>query len=468
MSVVFAGLCPHPPIMVPEVGGKRADEVAESQRAMLEFGRRVKDSGAEMLLFITPHGPVFRDGIAININPGLKGNLGDFGASRVAFELENDLLAASEIRITAEDMGVLAVEMDEEAAKRYGVDIKLDHGVMVPLYFLRKAGIDLPVVLVYMGLLPFGQLYKFGVAVQSAVHSLGRKTAVVASGDMSHRLTHDAPAGYDARGKEFDLEVGRLLKGPDVMGIMNLDRELAERAGECGLRPIIMMLGALEGLSVKAEVLSYQGPFGVGYLVASFIPGGADKNREYLSLMERRRQESVASKHTSEGFLPALARAALGHYLKTGREMDSPAVKAPEEFSGKAGVFVSLKKEGQLRGCIGTVFPATGNIIEETVQNAVSAGVRDPRFYPVRLEEMDDLDISVDVLRPPEPIKGLSELDTERYGVIVKSGRRSGLLLPNLEGIDTPEEQVAIARQKAGIGPDEPVRLERFEVVRYK
>ncbi len=468
MSVVFAGLCPHPPIMVPEVGGKSADEVAESQKAMLELGRRVKDSGAEMLVFITPHGPVFRDGIAININPRLQGSLGNFGASQVSFDLENDLLAASEIRITAEDMGVLAVEIDEEAAGRYGVDIKLDHGVMVPLYFLQKSGINLPVVLVYMGLLPFEQLYKFGVAVQSAVRALGRKTAVVASGDLSHRLTQDAPAGYDARGKEFDLELGRLLKGPDVMGIMSLDCELTERAGECGLRPIIMMMGALDGLSVKAEVLSYQGPFGVGYMVASFVPGGADKNREYVARMEQQRQESVASKRSSEGFLPALARSALGYYLKTGKAMDTGEIKTPEEFSGKAGVFVSMKKEGQLRGCIGTVFPQQENIIEETIQNAISAGVRDPRFYPVRLEEMDDLDISVDVLRQPEPIKGLSELDTEKYGVIVKSGRRSGLLLPNLEGIDTPEEQVAIARQKAGISPEEPVQLERFEVVRYK
>jgi len=129
---------------------------------------------------------------------------------------------------------------------------------------------------------------------------------------------------------------------------------------------------------------------------------------------------------------------------------------------------VSLKKHGQLRGCIGTIEPRHENIIEETVNNAVSAGHHDSRFSPVRQDELDDLDISVDVLRPPEPVKGKEDLDPQRYGVIVRSGYRSGLLLPNLEGVNTVEEQIGIAMQKAGISPGEKYDLERFEVVRYK
>lgn len=139
----------------------------------------------------------------------------------------------------------------------------------------------------------------------------------------------------------------------------------------------------------------------------------------------------------------------------------------PEEFDKKAGVFVSIKKHGSLRGCIGTIEPAGRNIVEEVVKNAVSAAFHDPRFKPVRREELEDLEFSVDVLQPPEPVSGLNELDPQKYGVIVRSGRRSGLLLPNLEGIDSAGEQVEIARRKAGIGPEEPVALERFEVVRY-
>ncbi|MCL6635357.1 MAG: AmmeMemoRadiSam system protein A, partial [Peptococcaceae bacterium] len=153
-------------------------------------------------------------------------------------------------------------------------------------------------------------------------------------------------------------------------------------------------------------------------------------------------------------------------YVKSGRVPEPGNV--PPEFQKEAGVFVSIKKHGELRGCIGTVEPTRDSIAREVIMNAISAGTRDPRFFPVQEGELDDLEYSVDVLLPPEPAGGFEDLDPEKYGVIVRSGRRQGLLLPDLEGIDTPEEQVAVARQKAGIGPGEPVELMRFEVVRYR
>jgi AmmeMemoRadiSam system protein A len=138
-------------------------------------------------------------------------------------------------------------------------------------------------------------------------------------------------------------------------------------------------------------------------------------------------------------------------------------------MSEKAGVFVSIhKKNGDLRGCIGTFEPQQKNVAKEVIANAVSAATRDPRFEPVSPEELDNLEYSVDVLTPPEPIKDESQLDPKKYGVIVEAGWRRGLLLPDLEGVDTVDYQIDISRQKAGIGPNEPVKLYRFEVKRYK
>jgi AmmeMemoRadiSam system protein A len=134
----------------------------------------------------------------------------------------------------------------------------------------------------------------------------------------------------------------------------------------------------------------------------------------------------------------------------------------------RAGVFVSLKKHGQLRGCIGTIGPTCPCIADEIIQNAISAGTKDPRFNPIKENELDDIVYSVDVLGKPEPVDDISQLDVIRYGVIVSYGYKRGLLLPNLEGVDTVEQQIDIARQKAGIGRDEPYTLERFEVVRHK
>jgi uncharacterized protein len=162
----------------------------------------------------------------------------------------------------------------------------------------------------------------------------------------------------------------------------------------------------------------------------------------------------------------ALARQSLGHYLTRRETLPAPA-DLPQELAGKAGVFVSLKKRGQLRGCIGTFGPTQPTIAAEIIHNAVSAGTQDPRFEPVQPDELDELAISVDILSEPERVDGLADLDPKRYGVIVRHGRRSGLLLPDLEGVDQVEEQVAIAMQKAGISPREEIELYRFSVTRY-
>lgn len=161
-----------------------------------------------------------------------------------------------------------------------------------------------------------------------------------------------------------------------------------------------------------------------------------------------------------------LAKKSLQYYLENDRLLAVPGELATE-LTGRAGAFVSLKKHGELRGCIGTFQPTQESIAAEIIHNAVSAGTQDPRFFPVELDEFPELDISVDILAAPERIDSLEQLDPQKYGVIVRHGRRSGLLLPMLEGVDTVEEQVSIAMQKAGIRQDEEIELYRFTVTRY-
>jgi len=167
--------------------------------------------------------------------------------------------------------------------------------------------------------------------------------------------------------------------------------------------------------------------------------------------------------------LVELARKAIETYVRERRVIEPPDELTPE-MRQRAGTFVSLHGPGgELRGCIGTIEPTQDNVAREVIQNAISAATRDPRFPPVRPDELDGLDVKVDVLTPPEPVESLDELDPKRYGVIVESATdwRRGLLLPDLEGVDTVEYQVDIARRKAFIGPGEPVELYRFEVKRY-
>ncbi len=469
MGVVLCGIVPHPPVMVPEVGSRRAAETADSQNALLELGRRIAGSGAETLVLITPHGSVFGEGVGITMVPRLRGDLGRFGAPEVSFNLPNDLELAAEIRIKCEPYNLLTVAVDEQAERIYRgrASTGLDHGVTVPLYWLRRAGVELPLIVVGMGLMSRERLYFFGRAVREAALDLKRKTALIASGDLSHRLTRDAPAGYSPRARDFDARVVELLRQGDLRGLVEIDEELAEEAGECGLRPIIMMLGALDGRDFRSEVLSYEAPFGVGYMVAVLTPGEPRSgDRDGLAEeLQKRRAQIVAARRAKESYLVRLARRQVeSHCRKT--EPPEPG-DVPPEFQHSGGTFVSIKKHGQLRGCIGTILPTRDSIVEEVLQNALAAANRDPRFFPVRAAELEDLQYSVDVLSPLEPVEDLSTLDPKKYGVVVSHGRRSGVLLPDLEGIDTVEKQLSIVREKAGIAPDAPIKVERFTVTRY-
>ncbi|MBI5141591.1 MAG: AmmeMemoRadiSam system protein A [Nitrospirae bacterium] len=166
--------------------------------------------------------------------------------------------------------------------------------------------------------------------------------------------------------------------------------------------------------------------------------------------------------------LVELAKRAVEEYTRHGRRLASPP-EFPEEFRRPAGAFVSIKKKGDLRGCIGTIEPRSRELPDEVIENAISACSGDPRFMPVEPDELDDLSYSVDVLGSPEPVGGREELDPKIYGVIVKKGLRRGLLLPDLEGVDTVEKQLAITKRKAGIALDEEnIEIARFRVTRYR
>lgn len=467
IGIVMGALSPHPPLLVPEIGKENLGRVEKTTSAMKEWAQKIVEAGPETVIVISPHGPVFRDAVAINFAPELAGDFSDFGADMVSLAFENDLSLARAVKGAVADEGIMVAELDGRTARDYGVDAELDHGALVPLYFLSQAGYHGPLVSMTMGFLPPLELYSIGPAIHRAVEEAGRKAVLVASGDLSHRLIPGAPAGYNPSGQEFDAKMVEMLGTGDVEGILTMDEAFTEKAGECGYRPILMMLGAFEGRKVASRVLSYEGPFGVGYGVALIEPGPADESRRFLDRLEARQEADIRLARAGESPYVALARQTVEAYVGEGHRLRPPR-PVPPGLEKQAGVFVSLKKHGQLRGCIGTTGPTEPNVAAEIIRNAIHAATEDPRFDPVQPEELDDLVYSVDVLSEPEPISGLEDLDPARYGVIVRNGHRTGLLLPDLEGIDTAEEQVAIARRKAGIGPGEEVELQRFEVIRYK
>ncbi|MFZ5942567.1 MAG: AmmeMemoRadiSam system protein A [Bacillota bacterium] len=461
----MVAICPHPPIIIPEIGKEELKKVEKTAQAMEEIAKQIKQLDPEILVFITPHGAVFEDALTISHPRKLRGSFERFGSKlsmqkTFAEDLSNNLLKG------ARKIKPMVAELTDMDANNYGINLDLDHGILVPLYYLDKAGINVPILPINIGLLPYDQLYEFGIFMQEVIQQQKKRVVVIISGDMSHRLTHDAPAGFDPQGKIFDEIIVQAVSEGDVLRMFNIEPGLISKAGECGLRPIIIGLGILDGYEIKSKVYSYEGPFGVGYLVAGLQTGKSIESRKLLSQIRLDQQNKIKRVREDESWPVKWARENIEQYIK--REEILPAsLDIPEEFKGEKGVFVSIKKQGQLRGCIGTISATKNSIAEEIQANAIKAATEDPRFEPVDHDELEQLTYSVDILEKPERIDSINQLNPEIYGVIVRKGMRQGLLLPMLEGIDNAEEQVRIAKQKAGIGMNEKVELERFKVTRY-
>lgn len=459
-------LMPHPPIIIPEIGKGEEEKASSTVQACMEVADEIGKLNPDTIIVITPHGPVFRDAVSISDEDYLSGDFNNFNAPDIQFNSVLNSSLTEEIVKYAYGMGIPMVAINENSAARFNIEYELDHGTMVPLYFINKKHSKYKLVHITYGFLSEIELYKFGVAVKQAVENSNSNVVIIASGDLSHKVTDAAPYGYSPYGKAFDEELLNLLKNGDAMDIFKMDKNMIESAGECGLRSVHILLGTMDGEKFKGEVLSYEAPFGIGYGVVRLTTsegGDADIIEKITNLKD----EAMKIIRDSEDEYVKLARETLEHHVKTGEFIAVPSYVTKEMINEKRGVFVSLKKEGELRGCIGTVFPAYDNIAEEIMKNAIEAGERDPRFNPVEEEELSDIVYSVDVLMPSEK-SSREMLDPKKYGVIVRSGYRTGLLLPDLSGVDTVDEQISIALKKAGIEEDENYSIERFEVIRHK
>lgn len=256
----MGAILPHPPIIVPQVGKDRLKEAARTRQAALAAAQKLKSKIFDTLVVITPHGAVSQATVPVYASPVFEGNFGSFGAPKPIYQFKGDTELA------------VAVIKEAPGLTSRSPETILDHGALVPLHYMVEAGIKKNLLPIAIGFLPLKKLFEFGKSLVTDAERLDRKIAIVASADMSHRLSPDAPAGFDPQGKKFDEKLVDLVRNYDVKGILDFPEDLAEGAGQDALWSIAILLGALDGLQIKHEVLSYEGPFGVGYMVATFEP----------------------------------------------------------------------------------------------------------------------------------------------------------------------------------------------------
>ena len=460
-NILGAYLTPHPPIIIEEIGKGEEEKARATIQGMNEISKDIKDKAPDTIVLITPHGPLFSDAIAILGEEDLEGSFRNFGFRELKYSFKNNLKLVQKILEKSSKEDLAMVKIDKENAPMYKTQAELDHGALVPLHFIEKEYKDFQLVHITYGLLPPKDLYRFGKLIKESLIELDENAIIIASGDLSHKLSDDGPYSYSPSGKEFDEEIIDIIKRGSLKEIITFDLELSEKAGECGLRSLMIMAGCLDRYDIKSRIVSYEGPFGVGYGTAIIDVTGENQidilkdvsEKENLKIQDIRNRESDYVK---------LARESLEHFINTGEYLQSK-----EESDIRKAVFVTLKKDGILRGCVGTTEPTQLNIEDEIINNAVSAGTKDNRFPRVRKEELASLVYSVDVLSEPERVASRDELDIDKYGIIVSYGFRRGLLLPNIDGVESVKDQIRIALNKADIDIHEDYTIEKFKVTRH-
>ncbi len=280
MGILMTALSPHPPMIIPDIGGKERNKIRKTIESMKELAGEIRKKEPDLLITISPHGPVFTDAISILDQPYLEGDFSDFGFSELKYQVKTEPGFVKRLKERADQASIEVISLSSGKLENFNFRARLDHGVLVPLYFLKEAGVECPVIPITMGLLSYENLYEFGLIIQKTLAEMDIQAVIIASGDLSHRLKPGAPAGFNPRGQEFDEELVGLLNKEEYCEVLELDHQLIEKAGECGLRPLTIMLGSMHGLNFSSDVKSYEGPFGVGYAVIGFYPGGENQDEE--------------------------------------------------------------------------------------------------------------------------------------------------------------------------------------------
>lgn len=455
-----AFMLPHPPLIIPDIGKGEEKKIQKTIDAYHAVARKIGSLKPDTIVLMSPHQILYSDYFHISPGKSASGNMAQFRAPHVQMEAQYDTEFV-------EQLCKLADAADFPAGTEGERDKRLDHGTMAPLYFVNQYLKDYQLVRIGLSGLPLKMHYQLGQYIQEVDKLLNRITVLIASGDLSHRLKEDGPYGYQKEGPEYDSLIMDVMGKAAFGKLLEFPEDLCEKAGECGHRSFTIMAGALDKRKVETQALSYEGVFGVGYGICSYTVCGSDAERNFKEQFEEKERAKIAKQREQEDAYVQLARKTIENYVRTGETIAVPDGLPSEMYSQSAGVFVSVKENGSLRGCIGTIHAVRTCVAEEIIENAISAASRDPRFLPIRQEELDELMISVDVLGDTEAIDTPDQLDVKRYGVIVTNGYKRGLLLPNLDGVDTIEEQIAIAKRKAGISEKEDITLERFEVIRH-
>lgn len=460
MAILAGYMLPHPPLAVAEIGGGEESKIPATLESFRRVARDIAQLQPETIVIISPHAEAYSDYFQISDGQVAVGSFADFSHPEINFRLLYDTEMVSMISSLAASRGF-------PAGSEGGENPRLDHGTLVPLYFINQQYSSYKVVRLGLSGLPNYDHYKMGMLIQDISERLNRRVVVIASGDLSHCQKEDGPYGYKKEGPVYDQKIMEIMGKGDFLSLIDFDSSLMHKAEECGHRSFCILAGCFDCYEVKANAMSHEATFGVGYGVVSYNLISRSEQRRFSRTIEDREREKIKLLRQKGDPFIDLAYKSVEEYIRTGKVLKAPK-ELLSEMKEKKGCFVSLHEFGSLRGCIGTIMPTKANLAAEIIANAIEASTDDPRFAPVNANDLPFLEISVDVLSPLEDVLDRNDLDPKKYGIVVSAGPRRGVLLPDLEGVDTIQDQIDIARRKAGIPKNASLSIERFSVERHK
>ncbi len=459
MSILASYLLPHPPLAIPEIGKGKEAMLPSVLEAFRSVGREIASLAPDTIIIATPHAESYSDYIQLSDGEVGIGSMHDFGHREINYRFLYDRELSDAISSIASLRGF-------PAGSEGGEDMALDHGTMVPLYFINQYYSSYKVVRMGLSGLSSMDHYHMGMIIREAVERLGRKAVFIASGDLSHVLKDDGPYGRDSSGEQYDQILVNSLKQGDFATVLNLDPAFVRKAKVCGHRAFAVLMGTLDGKKPDIRFYGYENAFGIGYASFAFHPKEEDPSRNFMAIYLKDEKEKAARKNAKASPYVRLCLEALRKYLAEGKIIRVPA-DFPPEGKSKGSCFVTVYLHDQPHGCIGTIQPTKRSLGEEIIANAIEAATDDPRYLPIKPDDLDYVTFKVDAVRELEDCLE-SDLNPKKYGLVVSYGPRRGVLLPNLPEIEDVQSQIEVAREKAGIAKSAHLTFQRFKITTYR
>lgn len=472
-DIVGRYILPHTSFLIPFIGGRKREHLARTAHGFDCIGKELTKNSPETVVLIAPHGVTFSNSIYMPDNKKLKGVL-QFTRLYKPLSYNNDVELVYKIMEAAQRRNVSSGPVAPEVLREYKLSKKLSYGTTVPLYLQRKCIDNCSLVSVGISNLSVEDHYAFGQAILEAVRSSEKKVALIASGELSHRLEgtiENTPLGISQRGKEFDETIVDAFQKNDPLKVLSINQSLRDSAGECGLDAFHILLGTLDEYEIDCTVHSYEAPFGIGLMTATIKPG-QHVEKSIINTYKVQARSLTAEKQKRESLQVKLARKAIDHYLTYKKVMDVPNSSFCDMGTQKSGVYVSIKREGKWQGCMGTDCPTKNTIAEEIIHNAITSAFNDPRFEPIKKGELEEATIEVIQIGDLEKIDDPERVNPNNYGLVVANKRKNpnkyGLILPGISGIETGAELYRAAMIKAGMGPQDKAICYKFKGTVYR